>query len=59
MISTWLTDVFINKTTNGRQYDKPCIEIIFCLPVNTLAILIAASTASDPEFQKKNESSEG
>ena len=33
--------------------------MIFCLPVNHLAILMAASTASEPEFQKKNESSEG
>ena len=35
------------------------MAMMFCLPVITLAILIAASIASDPEFQKKNESSEG
>lgn len=32
---------------------------MFCLPVVILAILMAASTASDPEFQKKKESREG
>lgn len=30
-----------------------------CFPVEKRASLIAASTASEPEFQKKNESSEG
>ena len=35
------------------------MQMIFCLPVNTRAILIAASTASEPEFQKKNESKDG
>jgi len=38
---------------------KPCMEIMFCFFVKNLAILIAVSTASDPEFQKKNELSEG
>jgi hypothetical protein len=33
--------------------------MMFWRPVTDRAILTAASTASDPEFQKKNESSEG
>ena len=42
-----------------RPWYAPCIEMMFCLPVIIRAILMAPSTASDPEFQKKNESSDG
>jgi hypothetical protein len=41
------------------EIDLPCIEIMFCRPVICRAILRDASMASEPEFQKKNESSEG
>ena len=37
----------------------PCIEMIFWRFVKVRAILMAASTASDPEFQKKKESKDG
>lgn len=35
------------------------MQMIFWRLVRTRAILIAASTASDPEFQKKKESKDG
>jgi hypothetical protein len=37
---------------------EPCMAMMFWRPVIIRAILMAASTASDPEFQKKNESSD-
>ena len=41
-----------------RPWNPPCIAMMFCLRVVPRAIFIAASTASEPEFEKKNESSE-
>lgn len=42
-----------------RAIGIPCIEMIFWRPVAVLAILIAASMASEPEFHQKNELREG
>lgn len=39
-----------------RPWYPPRMAMMFCLPVIARAILTAASTASEPEFQKKNES---
>lgn len=39
--------------------DEPCMHMMFWRPVMALAIFSAASTASEPEFQKKKESKDG
>ena len=43
---------------NVRPWNEPCIVIMFCLRVIPRTIFSAASTASEPEFAKKNESSD-
>ena len=42
-----------------RPWYAPCIVMMFCLRVMLRTILSAASTASEPELVRKNESSEG
>jgi hypothetical protein len=42
-----------------RPWYPPCMTMMLFLFVLVLATLIAASIASDPEFQKKNDCNDG
>jgi hypothetical protein len=46
----------LDKSTIKWKPDVPCMQMMFWRPVTVRAIFRAASTASEPEFQKKKES---
>lgn len=58
VVRAWAAALQNNGEENGRIY-IPCMQIMFWRPVAVRASFSAASTASEPEFQKKNESREG